>query len=328
MEGSRARATGTSPTIGVEEEHFLVDPVTRLPARRGPQVATRAAAVVGDAVCAEFSRSQVELRTPPCGDSSQLRRALLTQRAAVAAAATEEGLRLVASGTPVISSRDPVTVTEHPRYRASVDQYRSMLDEFDVCAVHVHVHVPDRELAVLVANHLRPWLPMLVALSANSPYCHGRDTGYADWRAVLRGRFPCLGPPPYAETLHDYEEMSAAFAETGAMLSPALPLWDIRPNPRVPTIEIRTADVVADIDDTVALAVLIRASVTAAVAKVHAGDPGPRVGAEWLRAAYWRAARDGWSGAAVDPASGATVPAAVLMDRWITELRPALDEHG
>jgi carboxylate-amine ligase len=93
-----------------------------------------------------------------------------------------------------------------------------MLDDFSVCAVHVHVHVPDRETAVLAGNHLRPWLPLLVALSANSPFHHGQDTGYADWRSVIRSCFPCLGPPPYAESLKHHEELAAAMAETEAML--------------------------------------------------------------------------------------------------------------
>jgi glutamate---cysteine ligase / carboxylate-amine ligase len=323
-----AESTRTSPTIGVEEEHFVVDPVTRAPAQAGPEVVARAAKTLSDSVCCEFSRSQVELKTQPCGDAAELRQQLRRLRSAVAAAAAAEGLRLCACGTPVVGGGEPVTVGEHPRYRAGLEQFRGMLDDFGVCAAHVHVHLPDRGLAVLVANHLRPWLPTLVALSANSPFCQGRDTGYATWRAVIRGRFPCLGPPPYAESLQHYEEVAAAIAESGAMLESALPFWDIRPNPRFPTIEIRCMDVVTDVDDTVALAMLVRALVTTALAKVQAGDAGPRVCSEVLRAAYWRAARDGWSGCGVDPLTGGVVPTAVLPDRLLGALRPALEEHG
>ena len=132
-----------------------------------------------------------------------------------------------------------------------------MLEDFAICAVHVHVHLPDAEVAVLVGNHLRPWLPLLVALSANSPFHHGRDTGFADWRAVIRSRFPCLGPPPYVESLRHHRELATAMAESEAMLDTDTPYWDIRVNPKLSTLEIRSMDVNTDVDDTVALAVLV-----------------------------------------------------------------------
>jgi carboxylate-amine ligase len=194
----------------------------------------------------------------------------------------------------------PPEVGSHPRYRAGLAQYRAMMDDFALCSLHVHVHVPDRDVAVWVCNHVRPWLPLLVALSANSPFHHGRDTGYVSWRAVIRSRFPCLGPPPYAESLRQHEEIATVIAASEAMLDAATPFWDVRLNPRLPTVEIRTMDVTADVDDTVAFAVLIRALVTTAVARAVAGDPGPPISSEVLRAAYWRAARDGLSGRAAD----------------------------
>ena len=163
-------------------------------------------------------------------------------------AAADEGVCVYTSGTPVMAGCGPVAIGDHPRYRASTEQYRAMLDDFSVCAVHVHIGVPDREVAVLVGNHLRPWLPLLVAMSANSPFHYGRDTGYADWRTVIRSRFPCLGPPPYAQSLRHHEELAVAMAESEAMLDVNVPLWDLRPNPRLPTLEIRAMDVMADVD--------------------------------------------------------------------------------
>ncbi len=174
-----AGGVSTPPTVGLEEEHFVVDPTTRQPVPRGPQVVDAAAAQLGEGICCEFSRSQIELRTRPCVDASGLRDELLQKRSAAAAAAIAEGVRLCASGTPVIGSDHPIAVADHPRYRAGLDQYRAMLDDFDVCAPHIHVHLPDPERVVLVGNHIRPWLPLLVALSANSPYHQGRATGYA-----------------------------------------------------------------------------------------------------------------------------------------------------
>jgi glutamate---cysteine ligase / carboxylate-amine ligase len=315
-------------TIGVEEEFLLLDPDTRAPTPAAERIIVRAAATLGDLVSGEFSRTQLEVKTPPCSEATRLRDALLRLRTVAAAAARDEGARICAAGTPVIEAPEPLVVGDHPRYRAGLRQYRSMLEDFSVCAVHVHIHVPDREAAVLAGNHLRPWLPLLIALSANSPFHQGEDTGYADWRAVIRSRFPCLGPPPYAESLRHHEELATAMAKTEAMLQPDMPLWDIRPNPSLPTLEVRSMDVNADIDDTVALATVIRALTHTVVARVQRGDPGPRPASEVLRAAYWRAARDGWSGHGLDALSGQIISVAEQAHRMVEHIRPALDEFG
>lgn len=320
--------TSSAPTVGVEEEFLVIDPVDRTPRPEGPQIVARAAADLGDQIAGEFTQYQIEVKTQPCGDAEELRDELKRLRRIAAAAAAAEGLRICASGTPVLGDAGSAAVGDHARYRASVAQYRAMLDDFMVCSLHIHVHQPDPELAVLVGNHLRPWLPLILALSANSPFHQGIDTGYADWRAVIRSRFPCLGPPPYAESLRHHVELATAIADSGAMLDADTPFWDIRPNPHVPTLEIRSMDVVADVDDTVALTVLLRALVTTMTAKAAAGDPGPRPTSEVLRAAYWRAARDGWSGCGVDAPTGQVVPVRVQADRLLEQLRPVLDRHG
>ncbi|MDT5067960.1 MAG: glutamate---cysteine ligase / carboxylate-amine ligase [Mycobacterium sp.] len=317
------------PLIGVEEEYFLVDPRSWTPRPAGAQVVATARETLTDRVCGEFTQYQVEVNTPPCADVKALRANLFGLRtAAAAAAAASGGLRIYASGTPVVAGCAPGAVGDHPRYRAAVQQYRTMLDDFAICAVHVHVHQPDAEVAVLVGNHLRPWLPLLVALSANSPFDQGRDTGYASWRAVIRSRFPCLGPPPYVASVSHQRQLAEAMAESEAMLDADTPYWDIRFNTRWSTLEIRSMDVNADIDDTVALAVLVRAMVVVAAARVEAGDPGPRPCSELLRAAYWRAARDGWSGSGIDAMSGRIMPAAVQVRRLVDFVKPVLQAYG
>jgi carboxylate-amine ligase len=314
--------------MGVEEEYFLIDPASRTPQPAGAAVITRATPDLGDLVSGEFTQYQIELKTPPCIEAGRLRAELMRLRTTAAAAAAAAGLRLCASGTPVLAGCGPSAVGDHPRYRAGVAQYRAMLDDFMVCSLHVHIHLPDRELAVRVGNHLRPWLPLLIAVSGNSPFHQGKDTGYADWRAVIRSRFPCLGPPPYAESLRHHQELATAMADSAAMLDAETPFWDIRPNPRLPTVEVRSMDVTADIDDAVALAVLIRALVATATDKVLAGDSAPRTSSELLRAAYWRAARDGWSGRGVDALTGQVLPSSTQMARLVDLVGPALHRHG
>lgn len=316
------------PTIGVEEEFFLVDPHTRFLVPAGPAVAERAAEEVGDLVTKEFALCQVEGRTSPCRSAGELRGELERVRGALVAAARAEGAGLCASGTAVMQEAGPVVVADHPRYKAGQLQFRNMMDDFAISALHVHVHLPDRELAVLTANHLRPWLPLLIALSANSPFDRGRDTGYASWRSVIRSRFPCLGPPPYAASLQEHERLAVTIADTEAMLDAGTPFWDLRPNPRLPTLEIRAMDVLQDLDDTVAVAVLLRALTVTAAVRAQCGDPGPVWQGEVLRAACWRAARDGWSGTGLDPVTGRYRPVAALAEEVLAFLRPALEEAG
>ncbi|MET9319107.1 glutamate--cysteine ligase [Streptomyces sp. NPDC003038] len=319
--------TAAIPTIGVEEEYFLVDPVTRAVRPAGTQVVREAAPAVGDMLTGEFTEYQIEGRTPPCTETAELRAELVAMRAAAVEAARAQGLRLCAGGTPVIGAAEPAH-GGHPRYRAGALQYRAMLDDFAVSAFHAHVYLPDRETAVLVGNHLRPWLPLLIAMTANSPFHRSCDTGYAGWRTVIRGRFPCLGPPPYAESLEGYERLAAAMADSEAMLEAGMPFWDVRPNPRLPTIEIRCMDVMPSVEDTAALTALIRALVVTLSERVRRGDPGPPVPGELVRAACWRAARDGWSGSGVDAMSGAIASGRRQAERLVEYVRPALERYG
>ncbi|UYQ60506.1 YbdK family carboxylate-amine ligase [Streptomyces peucetius] len=315
-------------TIGVEEEFFLVRTDSRTVEPAGSRVVARARETVGDLVSGEFHEGQLEVRTPPCDDTADLLRQLTAVRAAARAACGADGLGPCATGTPVLAGEGARVLGDHPRYRAGVRQFGSMLDDFTICSAHVHVHVPEREVAVLAANHLRPWLPLLVAMSANSPFFEGRDTGYASWRTVIRGRFPALSAPPYVDSLAQYERLTTALQESEAMLDASLPFWDVRPNPRVPTLEVRVMDVPADPADTAALTALVRALVVRSVERVRDGDAGPPVCGELLRAAYWRAARDGWPGSGPDALTERVVPFTAQARRLADHVRPQLEEFG
>ncbi|WP_330261072.1 YbdK family carboxylate-amine ligase [Streptomyces sp. NBC_00539] len=317
-----------APTVGVEEEFFLVGAGSRIVQPAAARVVARAAATLGDDVSGEFTDFQIETRTPPCTSVSQLHRELLRLRAGIARAAAAEGLKVCPSGTPVLRPPGPAPIGTHPRYRAGADLFRSMMDDYVINALHVHVHLPDRDLAVQVSNHLRPWLPLLVEMSANSPFCEGRDTGYASWRSVIRLRFPALGPPPYARSFEEYGRHAEAMAEAGGMSFADLPFWDVRPHPQLPTVEVRCMDVPADPADSAALAAITRALVVTAADAASRGEGAPHPSAEWLRCAYWNATRDGWSGHGPDALTGQVLPAPVRGARLLEHVRPALEEHG
>ncbi|MGW7098719.1 carboxylate-amine ligase [Streptomyces sp. NPDC054838] len=321
-------ADDKAATVGVEEEYFLVRADTRAVVPAGPRVADRATAELGDLVAREFTDLQVEVRTTPCATVDELHTQLVRLRRALAASAAMEGVRACPSGTPVIGGGAGVPVGDHPRYRAGVELYRSMMDDFAVCALHVHVFLPDRDVAALAGNHLRAWLPLLVEMSANSPFHDGRDTGFASWRSVIRLGFPTLGPPPYVESFDDYRRTAAAMADVGGMSFAELPFWDIRPHPRLPTLEVRCMDVPADPADSAAIAAVVRALVVTSARLVEQGDPGPRRSGELLRAAYWYATRDGWNGQGVEPLSGLMLPATERARRLVDHIGAALEESG
>jgi carboxylate-amine ligase len=190
------------------------------------------------------------------------------------------------------------------------------------------VELPERERALMVSNHLRPYLPALIALTANSPYWAERDTGYASWRTVAFGRWPVAGPPPYFTSVAHYDEIVATLHEVGAVVDMGTVFWDIRPSAHLPTLEIRTADVPMTAEESALTAALVRALVVRSLHAVDAGDPGPVVPAEIMRLAYWRAARDGLGGHGIDVPTGRLAPAAELAEGLLEAARPALEEHG
>lgn len=318
----------SGPRFGVEEEFLVVDPETRAVVPEAAAVLAAARPVLGDRVGGEITHMQVETRTEPSGTAEELYRQLAEGRALLAEAAASAGYGVVAAGTPVLGDFVPAPITEGPRQDRGNATFRGLHDELTICAQHVHVEIPERERALLVSNHLRPHLPVLIALAANSPFWVERDTGYASWRTMIWHRWPVAGPPPYFTSVADYQQTVARLEEAGAIVDVGTIFWDIRPSEHLPTLEIRAADVPTTAEESALLAALVRALVTAALAKVDAGDPGPRIPAETLRPAYWRAARDGMSGHGVDVETGRLLPARDLAERLLDSVRPILADNG
>ncbi|HEY0804376.1 MAG TPA: glutamate-cysteine ligase family protein, partial [Pseudonocardiaceae bacterium] len=183
-------AVASGPRFGVEEEFLVVDPVTRHVLPEAATVVDAAAPRLGGRVGGEITKCQVETRTDPCRTVDELHRQLTQARAVVADAAASVGLRVVATGTPVLGDVVPAPITEGPRQDRGSALFRGLHDDLVTCALHVHVEIPEPERALLVSNHLRPYLPTLIALAANSPHWARRDTGYACWRTTIWSRWP------------------------------------------------------------------------------------------------------------------------------------------
>jgi carboxylate-amine ligase len=318
--------TQAGALVGVEEEFLVADAATGVLTPRAGEVVEAATATLGHQVCAELTRYQLEVKTAPCGTLSELREELVWLRRTAAAAARGLGLALVSSGSPVLGPPGPPPITEGARYELGTSTFRSLHDESHVCAIHVHVHCGEMGLAVMAGNHVRPWLPALTAALANSPFWLGRDTGYASWRALTWGRWPVAGPPPYFRSQADFEALAVTLSGTGALVDPGTIFWDIRPSAHLPTLEFRACDVPQSVSESVLLAGVLRALVSVAATRVMAGDPGPETDAAVLRAACWRAARDGLSG--LCPDADELVPVPDLLARLVDEVSDELERHG
>ncbi len=311
-------------TVGVEEEFHLVDPETgELKSGAGRLLAAESDAAHGAE--AELRLSMIETASAVCRGLDELRRDLAMRRAELAAAAREAGLAIAGCGSVPGSGTGRGAVFPDPRYEWMAGQYRRLVDEHQVCAMQVQVGVPDRDLAVRLMAYLRPWLPVLLAMSGSSPLFQNGDTGYDSYRTIAISRWPTTGPPPLVDTAAQYEEAVAALVGTGVISDPGMIYFDVRPSARYPTLEIRVADACPLLDDVVLIAALARALVTTAAGTRPDGPPPTY---PQHRAATWRAARSGLDDGLVHPVGWHEVPAGEAVEALLTHVRPALEERG
>ncbi|MBU7600751.1 glutamate--cysteine ligase [Streptomyces sp. P38-E01] len=324
-----AAAPAGSPTLGVEEEFLLVDPETGRPCGKAAQVLERVRQAGGDPdrFQRELLTSQVESTTAVCEDTAEAAGQLWDNRRALAEAARSAGVALLPSATaPFPGERVPLS--EGARFRRIHSAHREAVADYQVCGCHIHVGVPDAETAVQIVDRVRPWLPTLLALSVNSPYHLGRDTGFASWRLLEQARLPGSGIPPLFGSAAGHREEVARLTAYGCLVDERMSFWLVRPSPRWPTVEFRVADTAASVDEAVLQAALARALVTTAHAAVLEGRPPAEFGNQTAAAAVWAAARHGLRGAGVDPWAARPVPAQELAQRLLAEVDQALRASG
>jgi len=318
-------------TIGVEEECLLLDPVSGLPVAQVEKVRAVAGlqpALSTEEVHPELLQCQVEVATPVCETLEEVGGHLLRLRHALGAAAEEAGCRIAACGAAPFTPAAPSPVTDIPRYRALHIRAPRLVDEQLICGMHVHVAVPGREAGVAVLNRLRPWLPVLVAMSANSPLWDGTDTGFASWRTVVFGRWPVSGPPPVFADAADYDRRIRGLLATGIIRDLGQLYWQARLSERYPTIEIRAMDVQLRADDAVMLTGIVRALVITALREEEAGLPLPVPPPEILTAAGWHAARHGMTDVLLDPRTYRPRKVGDVVSELAQHLTPALKRTG
>jgi carboxylate-amine ligase len=275
---------GSTFTLGVEEELHLAAPDTLEPTRatdvlleQGDWPAGRAAGEISDGV--------IELITPVCTRTGE---AVATLRELRAEAAAHE-VALIGAGLHPAARFGDVRHRAGARYELIADSMRGVMRQTPHCGVHVHVGMPDAETAIRACNGMRKWIPLLQALGANSPFWYGQDSGLASARSVLCNSFPRSGIPRAFVDYEDFEDTVRDLQLVGDCPDYSLIWWDLRPHPRLGTLEIRALDAQSSTDDLAALVAL------AHCLAVHEADAPPTrdIGPEALRAMSFAANRDG-----------------------------------
>lgn len=325
-------------TFGLEEELHLVDPGTGETTARSPQVlkafGERSAPgrdgsprPASDELDGELFRHQVETRTDPVLTADDALAQLRAARRTASEAARAADAAVVAAGTLPLAAR-ATRVSPKDRYRDIVDRYGAVARSAGTCGMHVHVGIDSDEEGVAVIDRLRPWLPVLLAVSANSPYADGEDSGYASWRAQVWSRWPTAGPQEPFGTPKRYREVATALQEYGAARDPGMLYFDARLAVAHPTVEVRVADVCTDPADAVLVALLTRALVETTARQWRDGQPVGEHRTDLLRAAHWRASRSGLADSLVHPVAGALRPAREALEALVEAVRPALVQAG
>jgi carboxylate-amine ligase len=319
-------------TVGVEEEFFAVDPHTRglLDDTRSllESAYTRQLDHDKPSYGDELRPCMIESRTGICENLNQVRAEIRTLREGLVCAARETGSWIAAAGAFPLAEWRTQSFVPKPRNEYISKIYAQLAGEHVICACQVHVGIEGRDTAVQIMNRVRPWLPVLTALSSSSPFWMGEDTGYASYRSTIWERWPMAGIPPTFRSFDHYKKSISLLIDTGTTADVGQIYWDVRPGTRYETVEFRIADSCATIDETIIQAGLSRALTQSCLNELARGDAAPDVRPELLRAAKWRSARFGLTDNLLDPISAELVPAHELVDRLLEYVRSSLEDTG
>jgi len=313
-------------SLGIEEEFQIVDPETRELRSHIQQILEDGKLILAENVKAEMHQSVVEMGTDICFDIADARRQVTRLRRDLAGLAKKHGLRIAAAGTHPFSHWKDQKITVHPRYKNIVSDMQQVARANLIFGLHVHVGLNDREVAIHIMNAARYFLPHIFALSTNSPFWLGRNTGFKSYRSKVFDRFPRTGIPDYFGSVSEYDNFINLLIKTNCIDNAKKIWWDIRVHPTFETLEFRVCDIPMRVDETIALAALCQA----VVAKLHRlikKNLGFRLYRRALIAENkWRAARYGITGKLIDFGKKEEVDTKSLIDELLEFVDDVADE--
>ena len=322
---------GDPYTLGVEEEYMLLDSKTFDLVQH---IDTFLAAVAGHELeaqmKAELMQSVLEIATPVCKTPAEVDRELRKLREYVTSVAAQKSLRVGSAGTHPFSLFEAQRITARDRYRSLVDQMQYVARRELIFGLHIHVAVDDPEKAIQVVNGLLVELPVLLALSASSPFWRGEPTGLASTRQLVFAAFPRSGPPPRFRDYADYAEVVGQLEKTGCIADYTHIWWDIRPHPKLGTVEVRICDGVTRVEHAVGLAAYCQALVKLYCERFDSGEEIKSFHRILTSENKWLAARYGLEAPLMDLVTGRRnrLPVAQLVRRRLKELEPHARELG
>ena len=318
----------TSYRFGIEEEFFLADAATRGTPRRTVKAFhddVRAQLLPAER---ELLEAQVEIASPPSTSFAEAHSTLAGLRASLAAIGQAHGLLVLATGTHPIARWGRQTHTRKRRYEDLTRDMRMLARRNVVCGMHVHVEVPRPEERVDLMNRLLPYMPVLLALSASSPFWQGRATGLAAYRLSVWGEMPRTGLPDLFQDAVDYENYVATMVRCGAIADASFLWWTLRPSIHFPTLELRVADSCTRLEDALAIAALYRCLVRLAVRRPELNRGLTGASRALVSENLWRAQRDGVHASLLDEGSGTVVPFATCLDAILIDVAEDADALG
>ncbi|MEO8663045.1 MAG: carboxylate-amine ligase [Bryobacteraceae bacterium] len=318
-----------SLSIGIEEEYMTVDPETRdLRSHVGVEIIEKGRLILQERIKPEMHQSVVEVGTGVCRDMKEARRDLTQLRSTLIQVSRENGLRLAAAGTHPFADWRVQQIYPDERYANIVEDMKMVARANLIFGLHVHIGIEDHEDAIQIMNAARYFVPHILALSTNSPFWLGMETGLKSYRCKVFDKFPRTNIPDYFPSYGEYESFINLLVKTNCIDNAKKIWWDIRPHPYFPTLEFRMCDIPMRMNETLAIAALIQATV-AKLYKLHSANQGFRL---YRRALLmenkWRAARYGIDGKLIDFGRRVEVPFRELMDEYLDIIDDVVDELG
>ncbi len=317
-------AGGDRYTLGVEEELHIVDATSGELVPKIEEIMSRLPEDLAESVSYELFQSVLEIKTPVCATVADAERYLRELRTRVGSWAAACESALASAGTHPFSHYRDQTVTDQERYRQVIEKLRWIAEREVIFGQHVHIAVPGPEEAILAHNRLSEVAPLLLALSSNSPFWQGFDTGYESSRVKIFESFPRAGLPPAFPDWDAFESYVDLMVESGSMADYTYCWWDVRPHAKIGTIELRILDSQTSLKDAVALAALTQCFVAHALEEGDATPYNRELGME----NKLRAARHGMDASFYDAARKATIPARDQTRALVERLRPYAQDLG
>jgi carboxylate-amine ligase len=316
-------------TLGIEEEYQTVDPETRdLRSHIHAEIIEKGKLVLQERVKAEMHQSVVEVGTSVCANIKDAKDELKKLRRNMIRLSRENGLRLASAGTHPFADWRVQEVYPDDRYKNIVEDMQLVARANLIFGLHVHVGIEDRETAIHMMNHARYFVPHLLALSTNSPFWLGMNTGLHSYRCKVFDKFPRTNMPDFFPSWGEYENYVKLLIKTNSIDNAKKIWWDIRPHPFFDTIEFRVCDIPMRVDETIALAALIQATVVK-LYKLHESNQGFRLyRRSLLMENKWRAARYGINGKLIDFGKQTEVPERELIEEYLAFVDDVVDELG